>query len=89
MRYLVNLFAALGLFYSGFVHTFWGNDPYLGWTHYDNRGLHNGGAFVGDHGASRTHRPAPALGHYWYLFIGVVGIAGGWGAAREDRNDAG
>lgn len=32
MRYLVNLVAALGLFYSGFVHTFWGNDPYLGWT---------------------------------------------------------
>jgi len=32
MRYLVNLLAALGLFYSGFVHTFWGNDPYLGWA---------------------------------------------------------
>ena len=32
MRYLVNLVAALGLFYSGFVHTFWGNDPYLGWV---------------------------------------------------------
>ena len=30
MRYVVNLLAALGLFYSGFVHTFWGNDPYLG-----------------------------------------------------------
>jgi|DEB0MinimDraft_10_1074344.scaffolds.fasta_scaffold251277_2 hypothetical protein len=32
MRYLVNLLAALGLFYSGFVQTFWGNDPYLGWA---------------------------------------------------------
>ena len=32
MRYVVNLVAALGLFYSGFVHTFWGNDPYLGWA---------------------------------------------------------
>ena len=32
MRYLVNLSAALGLFYSGFVQTFWGNDPYLGWA---------------------------------------------------------
>ena len=32
MRYVVNLLAALGLFYSGFVHTFWGNDPYLGWA---------------------------------------------------------
>jgi hypothetical protein len=30
--YLVNLLAALWLFYSGFVHTFWGNDPYLGWV---------------------------------------------------------
>ena len=32
MRYVINLLAALGLFYSGFVHTFWGNDPYLGWA---------------------------------------------------------
>ncbi|MED6301740.1 MAG: hypothetical protein VX629_05375 [Pseudomonadota bacterium] len=32
MRYVVNLLAAPGLFYSGFVHTFWGNDPYLGWA---------------------------------------------------------
>ena len=29
---MVNLLAALGLFYSGFVHTFWGDDPYLGWA---------------------------------------------------------
>ena len=29
---MVNPLAALGLFYSGFVHTFWGNDPYLGWA---------------------------------------------------------
>ena len=32
MRYVINLLAALGLFYSGFVNTFWGNDPYLGWA---------------------------------------------------------
>ena len=32
MGYVVNLLAALGLFYSGFLHTFWGNDPYLGWA---------------------------------------------------------
>ena len=32
MRYVVNLVAALGLLYSGFVHTFWGNDPYFGWA---------------------------------------------------------
>ena len=32
MQYVVNLLAAVALFYSGFVHTFWGNDPYLGWT---------------------------------------------------------
>ena len=32
MRYVINLLAALGLFYSGFVHTFWGNDLYLGWA---------------------------------------------------------
>lgn len=30
MQYAINLLAALGLFYSGFVHAFWGNDPYLG-----------------------------------------------------------
>ena len=30
MQYVINLLAAVGLFYSGFVHTFWGNDPYLG-----------------------------------------------------------
>ena len=32
MRYVINPLAALGLFYSGFVHTFWGSDPYLGWA---------------------------------------------------------
>ena len=32
MQYVFNLPAALLLFYSGFVHTFWGNDPYLGWA---------------------------------------------------------
>ena len=32
MRYVINLLVALGLFYSGFVQTFWGNDPYLGWS---------------------------------------------------------
>ncbi len=30
MQYVINLLAAVGLFCSGFVHTFWGNDPYLG-----------------------------------------------------------
>ncbi len=88
MGYVVNLLAALGLFYSGFVHTFWGRSvSWLG--HYDNRGPHIGGAFAGGHGASRIHRSAPALGRYWYIFIGVVGVARGWGASREDPNDAG
>ena len=32
MQYVVNLCAASGLLYMGFVHTFWGNDPYLGWA---------------------------------------------------------
>ena len=32
MQYVINLLAAVGLFCSGFVHTFWGNDPYLGWA---------------------------------------------------------
>ena len=32
MQHVINLLAALGLCYSGFVHTFWGNDSYLGWA---------------------------------------------------------
>ncbi len=89
MQHVINLLAASGLFYSGFVHTFWGKRSVSWLGHYDNCSFHNGGAFVGGHGASRTRRSAPALGRYWYLFIGVVGVARGWGASRENRNDAG
>lgn len=32
MRYTINVVAAAVLLYSGFVQTFWGNDPYLGWV---------------------------------------------------------
>ena len=90
MRYVVNLLAALGLFYSGFVHTFWGNDPYLGWA------ITIIAAFIMAEPVlavmdrvGLTGRPAPALGRYWYLAVGVVGVARGWGASRENRNDAG
>ena len=82
MRYVINLLAALGLFYSGFVNTFWGNDPYLGWAITIIASIHNGGAFVGGHGACRTHRSASALGRYWHVYIGVVGVFRGWGASR-------
>ena len=29
---MTNFLAALGVFCLGFVHSFWGNDPYLGWS---------------------------------------------------------
>lgn len=29
---MVELFLALPLVYAGFVQSFWGNDPYLGWA---------------------------------------------------------
>ena len=32
MGYVINFLVTLGLFYSGFVHSFWGIDPYLGWA---------------------------------------------------------
>ena len=32
MRRWLNLFLALPLLYAGFVQSFWGSDPYLGWA---------------------------------------------------------
>ena len=73
----------------GFFTTFWGNDPYFGWVITIIAAICNGGAVIGGHGSCRTHKPAPALGRYWYVAVGVVGISRDWGAFIEDRNDAG
>ena len=32
MRHVSHLIVSMVLFFLGFVQTFWGNDPYLGWS---------------------------------------------------------
>ena len=32
MRHVFHLIVSMVLFFLGFVQTFWGNDPYLGWS---------------------------------------------------------
>lgn len=88
MQYVINLLDALGLFYSGFVHTFWGNDPYLGWD------IMIIAAFIMAEpllavterlGLTGRRRRWAVIG----FFIGVLAVARDWGAPRENRNGAG
>ena len=83
MRYVINLLAALGLFYSGFVHTFWGNDPYLGWAITIIAAL-----IMAEPLLAVMDRVGLTGRRRRWAVIGVMGVARGWGASREDRNDA-
>ena len=72
MPHLLTIIVAGVLFYAGFVQTFWGNDPYLGW------GITVIAALVFAEPAGRIVAPLKISGRRHKVLLGVTLVAILW-----------